>query len=269
MNLTTLSDFWSNPLTRQLSLLAFAWLIALMVRMRATTIARRLTSASRLARKNVRTERLETLRRLLASLITVMTFLLVALLALALFVPSSNIFWLVGLFGAGFGLGARPLVSDYLTGISYLVEDPYDVGEKVELFVPREVVGVVEEIDLRNTYLRASTGEIYTIPNGEIRVIRNFSRGLFSVADVILQIESADLPRALTLLDSLKQEAMSLLPNLLEPWQVISETGHMGQTVELKLLAKARYGKAAELRPRLLTLLQENFATAEITLTES
>jgi hypothetical protein len=64
----------------------------------------------------------------------------------------------------------------------------------------------------------------------------------------------------------LGQEAVHVLPNLLEPWQVISEHGEIGQQIELTLLAKARFGQAAELRPRLLALVQERLAEAGIAL---
>ncbi len=57
-----------------------------------------------------------------------------------------------------------------------------------------------------------------------------------------------------------------MLPNLLEPWQVISESGELGQQTELTLLAKARFGKAGEMRPRLLKLVQERLNAAKIDL---
>ena len=66
------------------------------------------------------------------------------------------------------------------------------------------------------------------------------------------------------LLEALGQQAVSVLPNLLEPWQVISENGTIGQQTELTLLAKAHFGKAAEMRPRLLALVQKRLAEAGI-----
>jgi hypothetical protein len=102
------------------------------------------------------------------------------------------------------------------------------------------------------------------VPNGEVRVVRNFSRGRFSPADVKLKIAAADLGRALPLLEDLGHEAVLLLPNLLEPWHVISESGLIAQETELTLLAKARFGMAAEMRPRLLALVQERLAEADI-----
>ena len=63
-------------------------------------------------------------------------------------------------------------------------------------------------------------------------------------------------------------EAKVMLPNLLESWQVISETGALGAHTELTLLARASFGQAAELRPHLLALVQERFSEAGITLAD-
>ena len=263
--------FWlTHPITRKLFILGMIIIIALIVQRRASAIARRLAAASRLAIRhpNDRSKKIETLRRLLTSLIIVSTFGIVFLSGLVLFVPSSNIFWLIGLLAAGLGGGTHRIISDYVAGLSYFFEDPFDVGEKIEVRVPYEVIGVVEEVNIRNSYLRSPTGEIYIIPNGEIRTIRNFSRGVFSTADVILQIQSADLVPTLHLLNTLSTEAVNLLDDLLEPWEVFNEDGRIGQKIELKVVAKARYGRAAELRPQLFALLQERFTTAGIDLTQ-
>jgi small conductance mechanosensitive channel len=171
----------------------------------------------------------------------------------------------VGLFSAAFGLGARPVISDILVGISFLFEDTFAVGEKVEIL---GMEGVIESINLRTTWMRSPTGELYTIPNGEIRTVRNFSRGRFSVTSVTFSIPAEALENTLEILTSLGQEAMLRLPNLLEPWQVLSESGTLGPHTELTILAKARFGKAAEMRPRLLALIHENLNEAGIHLTQ-
>jgi len=104
------------------------------------------------------------------------------------------------------------------------------------------------------------------IPNGEIRTVQNYSRGLFSTVKVILKVDAQDLSRAIPLLEDLGEEAVLLLPNLLEPWQIISPTGIAAQHTELELIARARFGNAAEMRPRLLALLQERLSEAGIEL---
>lgn len=96
--------------------------------------------------------------------------------------------------------------------------------------------------------------------------MRNFSRGRFSTANITLKVAASDLNRALHLLQELGQEAVYLLPNLLEPWHVISESGTIGQQTELTLVTNVRFGQAAEMRPRLLALVQARLSEAEIEL---
>lgn len=236
-----------------------AWLVSRL----SWPLADRFLGMGRLSKRGqqLRPERYDTLRSLIASAITISVFIIAVILALSQFVDSATLIWMVGLFSAAFGLGARPLISDFLTGISYLFEDPFDVGEKVELL---GVEGMVESVNLRTTALRAPSGELLIIPNGEIRMVRNYSRGLFSPATITLKLAAADLPAALPLLEALGQEAVMLLPNLVEPWRVISESGEMGTQTELTLLAKARYGMGAEMRPRLLALVHERLQEADI-----
>jgi hypothetical protein len=81
-----------------------------------------------------------------------------------------------------------------------------------------------------------------------------------------VKINAVDLGAVLNLLEKIKTEALLQLPNMLETWQVLSEEGSMGQHTQLTLLVKTRYGRAAELQPRLLSFLHEKFSENTITL---
>lgn len=209
-------------------------------------------------------ERHKTLQSLVSSTIDLLVLIIATLASLGLYVTPDTLAWVVGLFSAAFGFGARLLVSDYLSGLNFLFEDTFAVGEKIEIPGPPTIEGVVEEIDLRTTLLRSPSGEVYILPNGEIRMVRNFSRGKFSIANITLKIQASDLGNTLTNLETLGTEAVALLPNLIEPWKVTSPQGVIGQYTELTLLAKARFGKAAEMHPRLLALVQERLLEANI-----
>jgi small conductance mechanosensitive channel len=212
-------------------------------------------------RRRIAEQRQQTLQGILAGMISFISFALAIFFCIAQFVDLDTLIWVVGLFSAAFGLGFRPLISDYMTGLFFVLEDTVDVGEKVEIL---GVEGVVEEVNFRVVHIRGMSGELYVVPNGEIRVIRNFSRGKFSSANVTINISSGDLTKTLDLLEALGEEAMTLLPNLIESWQVINESGSVGQNIELTILAKARFGQAAEMRPRLVALVQERLADAGI-----
>ena len=249
----------------KVGLIGIFFLLAYTIHRLRNRLAAYVVRVSRLAKRgrDVRPERQATLTGLIASGITIGAFALALLLSLGLFVSATTLIWVVGLFSAAFGLGARPLVNDFLNGISFIFEDTFDVGDKVEIL---NVEGIVESVNLRTTTLRAPGGELYTISNGDVRVIRNFSRGRFSATKVTFKMQTMDLERALELLEQLGRDAVMELPNLLEPWQVISESGVIGQEAELTILAKARFGKAAEMRPRLSALVQRRLAEVDIEL---
>jgi small-conductance mechanosensitive channel len=259
--------FSASTLWSKVARIAAFFFLAWLVHRLAPRVAHRIVQLSRFTpeTRRPRPERQETLQALIASFVSFAAFTAATLASVGQFVDATTLVWMVGLFSAAFGLGARPLISDFLAGINLIFEDAFAVGEKVEML---GVEGVIEEVNLRTTWMRAPTGELYIVPNGEVRVVRNFSRGRFSTANIKLKIAAADLNRALPLLQELGKEAVALLPNLLEPWQVISESGVIGQQTELTLLANARFGQAAEIRPRLLALVQERLAEAGISLTD-
>jgi small-conductance mechanosensitive channel len=255
------ADDWLTTFERILLFFILAWLVHRL----APYLARRLVQLRRFAPRGGadRPERRATLQSVLASLISYAALALALVLTLKQFVSATTLVWVIGLFSAAFGLGARAIVSDVVSGISILFDDIFAVGEKVAIV---DVEGVVEAVDLRTTRMRAITGELYIVPNGDIRLVRNFSRGRFSAANVTILLASADLPQALPVLEALGQDAVALLPDLIEPWRVISESGVIGQQTGLTLLAKARFGRAAELRPHLLALVHDRLLEVGIAL---
>lgn len=216
-----------------------------------------------------RNERLDTLRGLIRSTIVFLAYLIASILTLALFVDTDTLVWMIGLFSAAFGLGARPLISDYLTGIGFIFEDSIDVGEKVEfVMLNGPIEGVIEDVTLRTTLVRSPSGESLTVPNGEIRVIRNYSRGRFSTIKVRLKIAGDSLEKALPVLEDLGEDAMTLLPTLLEPWEVVgtNEDEFDKRGMGVTIIAKAKFGQGAKLRPRLLTQVRKRLTEYNIEL---
>ncbi len=261
--LTTIQQYpWLWQLVRIIAYFFIAWII----QHSSSWLVRPLISLLRLRPgKGVNSERRKTLNVLIASGIGMIAYIFAGIASVAIYIDTDTLVWMIGLFSAAFGLGARPIISDVLTGIGFIFEDTFSVGEKVEIL---NIEGIIEELNLRTTHLRAPSGELYVIPNGEIRMMRNFSRGRFSTTNIHIKISSSDITQSLVLLDEIGKEAVSILPNLLEPWKVISEGGVIGSQTELTVLAKARFGKAAEMRPRILALLQERFADSGVILVD-
>ncbi|MFC1942132.1 mechanosensitive ion channel family protein [Chloroflexota bacterium] len=78
-----------------------------------------------------------------------------------------------GIAGIAVGFGAQFLIRDLIAGIFILMENQYRVGDVARV---ADVIGSVEEINLRKTVLRDLDGIVHHVPNGEIRVASNYSR---------------------------------------------------------------------------------------------
>ena len=257
----------SSWLDKSIHILTY-FIIALFAAFLLKRAAHWLIKIGRLAPRNYKPspERQKTLHSLIASTINFSAIIVAIIASMGLFVNPETVAWVMGLLSAAIGFGARLIIGDYLSGLSFLFEDTFAVGEKIEIRGTPAIEGVVETITLRTTALRSPTGELYIVPNGEIRAVRNFSRGKFSIANITLRIQSTDLSTARTILETLGNEAVTLLSNLIEPWKVTNLEGVIGQYTELTLIAKARFGKAAEMRPHLLALVQERLLEANIQL---
>ncbi len=83
-----------------------------------------------------------------------------------------------GIAGVALGFGAQTLVRDTLAGFFILAENQYDVGDTVELqTTANPVSGTVETLTLRITTIRAFDGTLNIVPNGNIQVTSNRTRG--------------------------------------------------------------------------------------------
>lgn len=213
----------------------------------------------------MRKERKQTLNDLITSSIKLGVYVIAGLTTLLLVVGTEQTFWMIGLFSAAFGVGANMLIRDLLSGASFIFEDTIDLGDKVEI---SGIEGTVERMHLRTLSLRATTGELYIIPNGEVRIIRNFTRGSFSTTKVKIHVPTDVLDETLQLLESLADEALISLPNVIEPWRILSTSEGVTHHTELTLFVKLRHGKAAEARPRLLKFIQDRLIEAEIELVD-
>jgi small conductance mechanosensitive channel len=78
------------------------------------------------------------------------------------------------IIGATLGFGAQQLIRDYFSGFLLTVEDQFSIGDSI---VVDGTSGVVEDVSMRVTRVRGTDGTLYFIPNGDIRVLANTSRG--------------------------------------------------------------------------------------------
>jgi small-conductance mechanosensitive channel len=94
-------------------------------------------------------------------------------ISLTAFIPVATV------AGVAFGFGAQRVVSDLLAGFFLVAERQYGFGDLVRISVVGlgvPVMGTVENVSLRVTTVRTTTGEVVMTPNGQIAQVTNLSR---------------------------------------------------------------------------------------------
>ena len=129
----------------------------------------------RRSRKKGIAQRTDTVRSILSSVFGYVMYFLIAAIVLAIFgVDLGSILAAAGVVGIAIGFGAQTLVKDIISGLFIWGEGNLAVGDLVSI---NDLTGTVESISIRTTVMRNFNGNLYTIPNGDIRTVTNMSRG--------------------------------------------------------------------------------------------
>ncbi len=211
--------------------------------------------------------RRRTVRQLVAGFISFTAYILALVLSLGQFFSLANLAIVATVAANAFGFAARDYVGDLLNGVSNIFENRFNVGDKIAIFrVGDKIEGVVEHVTVRTLSIRTRGGELVNVPQGEVRVLLNYSRGSYSGVDVIVKVAAADLPAAMSALLALGQEAPSILPDSIAPWTLVSRDGTLGSAAEIRIHARAPFGYGAGLRLKIMVLVEERFREAGIAL---
>jgi small-conductance mechanosensitive channel len=76
-----------------------------------------------------------------------------------------------GILGLAVGFGAQALVKDIVTGLFILVDNQYNVGDRVKI---ANHTGIVTSMNIRTTTLMGDNGQKYLIPNSQIATIEKY-----------------------------------------------------------------------------------------------
>jgi small conductance mechanosensitive channel len=153
----------------------------------------------------------------------------------------------VGVAGLAVSLGAQSVIKDVIGGVLIIVENQYAVGDVITV---DSASGKVERITLRTTQIRALNGDLYVVPNGEVRVLANKTKDWSRVMVEVGVAYEEDLEHAFDVLTSSAQ-AFSQAPEfeacLLEPPRVLGPVSLGDSAVILRVEVKTQPGKQWEI----------------------
>jgi small conductance mechanosensitive channel len=167
-----------------------------------------------------------------------------------------------GIAGVAIGLAAQNIVKDMLNGVLILVEDQFNVGDKVHV---AGVAGTVEAMTLRKTTIRDDDGTLYVVPNSQITTVANLSIG-YSVATVNVSVDfSANPDQVLQLLTSIATDIRNsedFRQLFVADPQILGVDAIKGSElifpVVFKTVANKQYGPIREFRRRVRLALEQH-----------
>jgi small-conductance mechanosensitive channel len=170
----------------------------------------------------------------------------------------------LGVVGIAVGFGAQSLVRDVISGIFFLMEDAFRVGEYIDTGRLR---GTVEGMSLRSVRLRHQNGQVHTIPFGQVMSVTNYSRD-WSVVKFNLHLEpSADIE---TVRKTIKRVGEELLDDpeigaeFMQPLKMQGVVDVLQTTLVVRCKFTATPSRPTYLQRQALRRLIDAFAASQI-----
>jgi moderate conductance mechanosensitive channel len=178
MDLIVAADLFAEPWARIVIIFGAAVLVTLVSRLVVNRFRKRLEGTASITQE-LNLQRATTLTGALSTALIVVIWALAILMALGELGPNiAPLLASAGVAGVALGFGAQSLVKDTLSGFFILLENQFGVGDNLEVQTPsNRVMGRVESLTLRVTSLRAFDGTLHMVPNGNIVVASNRSKG--------------------------------------------------------------------------------------------
>ncbi|MDY0257851.1 mechanosensitive ion channel family protein [Gudongella oleilytica] len=192
----------------------------------------------RLTRLQINDRRMNTLSEILKKVVKYILVFIGIVVSLDLFnINTTSIIATAGIGGLAIGFGAQSLVKDIITGFFILLEDQYAVGDYVKI---GGLEGIVEELGVRVTKLRDFTGELHIIPNSNVQIVTNRTRGAMRALVKISIAYEEDIERAIKVLEKVSEDLAKSNENIVEGPTVLGVTEFGGSDVVLTVVAKTK-----------------------------
>jgi len=205
--------------------------------------------------------RLKTLLPIFRNVLFIVLLVMVGLMALAaLGVEIGPLVAGAGVVGVAVGFGAQTLVHDIISGMFYLLDDAFRVGEYI---TSGNYKGTVESFSLRSVKLRHHRGPLFTVPFGQLGAVQNMSRDWVIDKMSIGVTYDTDLAKVKKIIKQIGAELMEdpeLGPKFLEPlkMQGVEQFGDFAIQIRIKMMT--RPNEQFTIRRRAYAMIKQAFA---------
>jgi small-conductance mechanosensitive channel len=208
-----------------------------------------------------RRARLRTLLPILRNILFIVFVVMAVLMALsAMGVQIGPLIAGAGVVGVAIGFGAQTLVKDVISGIFYLLDDAFRVGEYI---ISGSYKGTVESFSLRSIKLRHHRGYLYTVPFGSLGAVQNMSRD-WVIDKVTLGLTyDTDLDKVKRIIKQVGKDLLAdpeLAPNIIQTLKMQGVVEYADYAIKVGLKMMCKPGEQFVVRRRAYAMIKKAFA---------
>ena len=208
-----------------------------------------------------RRARLRTLLPILRNLLMVVLVTMAGLMALSTMgVEIGPLIAGAGVVGVAIGFGAQTLVKDIISGMFFLLDDAFRIGEYI---ISGSYKGTVESFSLRSIKLRHHRGYLYTVPFGELGAVQNMSRDWVIDKLSVGVTYDTDVDKVKQIIKQIGKELQAneeFAPHIIETlkMQGVEQFGDFAIQIRMKMMTKP--GEQFVIRRRAYAMIKKAFA---------
>jgi len=204
---------------------------------------------------------LRTLLPILRNILFIVFVVMAVLMALsAMGVQIGPLIAGAGVVGVAIGFGAQTLVKDVISGIFYLLDDAFRVGEYI---ISGSYKGTVESFSLRSIKLRHHRGYLYTVPFGSLGAVQNMSRD-WVIDKVTLGLTyDTDLDKVKRIIKQVGKDLLAdpeLAPNIIQTLKMQGVVEYADYAIKVGLKMMCKPGEQFVVRRRAYAMIKKAFA---------
>ena len=204
--------------------------------------------------------RLQTLLPIFRNILAVVIVIIAIMMVLSgLGVQIAPLIAGAGVVGVAVGFGAQAIVKDVISGIFYLWDDAFRVGEYIESGNHK---GVVESFSLRSVKLRHQRGPLATIPFGSLGAVNNMNRD-WAIDKIIVKVTyDTDLVKMKRIIKDIGQRLLDdpeLAPSIIQTLKMKGVEQFGDFAIEIRLAFTAKPNELSVIRRNALALIKQAF----------
>ena len=207
-----------------------------------------------------RQSRMRTLLPILRNMLFIVLIVMAGLMTLSsMGIDTGPLVAGAGVVGVAIGFGAQTLVKDIISGMFYLLDDAFRIGEYIQ---SGSYKGTVESFSLRSVKLRHHRGPLYTVPFGSLGAVQNMSRDWVIDKLTVSVTYDTDLAAVKKIIKRIGAELAAdaeFAPHIIETlkMQGVEQFGDFAIQIRMKMMTKP--GEQFVIRRRAYALIKSAF----------